>query len=146
MVRQIFQWFVVDGFSQNHIARLLKQYDCQPEYFKKWANCRDWTNYRVHGVLTNPKYMGAIVYNRTSGKLHAKRVRNASDTRIRREQAFEAIVELEVYAKAQRIITSRRMKLSKEQVLDRLALLLKSKVRLSSSLSEMIRTLLGYRP
>ena len=134
VVRQIFRWFVVDGFSQNHIARLLKQRDIEPEYFKKWTDCPDWTNYRVHAVLTNPKYIGAVVYNRTSGKLHTKRVRNAADTRVCREQAFEAIVDPQVYAKAQQIIASRRMSLSNDQILDRLTLLLRKHGRLSSSI------------
>ena len=37
---------------------------------------RPWTRATVHQVLTNPKYIGANIYNRRSFKLKHKRVKN----------------------------------------------------------------------
>ena len=123
IVRQIFKWFVVDGLYETQIARLLNERDIEPEYFKKWAHRREWTNHRVHQVLASPKYIGTIVYNQTSGKLRQKRVRNGADKWVFRERAFDAIVNPAFYEKAQQIIKGRRLALDDYQILDRLSAL-----------------------
>ena len=136
IVRQIYKWFVVDGLYETQIARLLNERDIEPEYFKKWAHRREWTNHRVHQVLTSPKYIGTIVYNRTSGKLRQKRVQNAADKWVSIEGAFEAIVNPALYEKAQQIVKGRRLTLDDYQILDRLSSLLKKFGRLSTKIIE----------
>ncbi len=53
---------------------------------------RPWTRGTVHQVLTNEKYIGNNVYNRTSFKLKKKHVQNPPDMWFRAEGAFEAVV------------------------------------------------------
>lgn len=134
VVRKIFEWFVMDGLGETQIARLLTERDIEPEYFKKWAHLRAWTCGRVHQVLTNPKYIGTIAYNRTSRKLHEKTVRNPDDKWVCRKGAFEAVVDPALYEKAQQIIRERLIGLDNYQVLDRLSALLKRVGRLSASI------------
>ena len=85
-------------------------------------------------MLTNPKYIGTIVYNRTSGKLRQKRLTNAVDEWVFREGAFEAIVSAALYEKAQQLIKDRRLALDDYQILDRLSALLKKFGRLSTEI------------
>jgi DNA invertase Pin-like site-specific DNA recombinase len=124
IIRQIYQWFVVDRLYETQIARLLNHQEIGSE----------WTNNHVHQVLTNPKYIGTIVYNRTSGKLRQKRVTNAADKWVIREGAFEAIVNPALYEKAQQIIKDRRLTLDDYQILDRLSALLNKFGRLSTEI------------
>ena len=58
---------------------------------------RPWTRGTVHQVLTNEKYVGNNVYNRTSFKLKKKHVRNPPDMWVRADGAFEAIVDPEAF-------------------------------------------------
>ncbi|HWL56821.1 MAG TPA: recombinase family protein [Paracoccus sp. (in: a-proteobacteria)] len=46
---------------------------------------RPWTRGTVHQILTNEKYIGNNVYNRTSAKLTAKRRENAPEDWVRAE-------------------------------------------------------------
>jgi DNA invertase Pin-like site-specific DNA recombinase len=127
IVRQIYKSFVADGLRETQIARLLNERKCP-------KNGRIWTNNHVHQVLTSPKYIGTIVYNRTSGKLRQKRVTNAVNEWVFREGAFEAIVNPALYEKAQQIIKDRRLTLDDYQILDRLSALLKKFGRLSTEI------------
>lgn len=58
---------------------------------------RTWTKATVNQVLTNEKYIGNNVSNRISFKLKTKRVVNPESEWIRKEGAFEAIVEPSVF-------------------------------------------------
>jgi hypothetical protein len=51
--------------------------------------------------LTNPKYVGDSVWNRTSFKLKKARVRISPDMWIRADGAFEPIVERHLFDAAQ---------------------------------------------
>jgi hypothetical protein len=57
-------------------------------------------------VLTNPKYIGANIYNRRSFKLKHKRINNPVDMWIWRDGAFVPIVVAAVFEQARRIIES----------------------------------------
>ena len=71
-------------------------------------------------VLTNEKYIGNNVYNRSSFKLKKLHVENPPDMWVRKEGAFEGIVPLEFFLTAQEIITARSARLSDEELLDHL--------------------------
>ena len=72
---------------------------------------RPWTRATIHQVLTNEKYIGNNVYNRTSFKLKQCHVRNSPDKWIRKEAAFEPAISTELFIRAREIIVerSRRM-------------------------------------
>ena len=78
----------------------------------------------VHQVLTNEKYIGHNVYNRVSFKLKVKRVQNPPEMWVRRDGAFEAIVDERDFYTAQGIILERHRRLSDDEMLGRLRELL----------------------
>lgn len=85
----------------------------------------------VHELLTNEKYVGNNVYNRTSAKLQRPRVNNAPDSWVRCDGAYHAVVDAEVFATAQRIIADRDLHYTDDELLDRLKTLLKQHGTLS---------------
>ena len=84
--------------TESQIAQLLNSRGLRTDL------SRDWTRGVVHQILTNPKYMGANVYNRRSFKLKQKRLVNPPAMWIRKESAFEAIVSPQQFFRAQQII------------------------------------------
>lgn len=78
---------------------------------------RAWTRATVHQVLTNEKYIGNNVYNRTSFKLKQRHVRNSPDKWIRKEAAFEPVVPTELFIRAHEIIAERSRRLDDETML-----------------------------
>jgi len=69
-----------------------------------------WSYHSVNELLSNEKYAGTSVYNRTSKKLKANWQRNPSDQWIRRPGAFQPIVPMERLQAAQRRLQRDRRK------------------------------------
>ncbi|MFX6950026.1 recombinase family protein, partial [Acinetobacter baumannii] len=63
IVNQIYRWFIDDGLVESDIAARLNA------MLVKTDLGRQWTRATVHEVLTNEKYIGNNLYNRTSFKL-----------------------------------------------------------------------------
>jgi DNA invertase Pin-like site-specific DNA recombinase len=127
-VRKIYEQFVTDGKTEREIMETLNGRGIIGE------DGRPWTRATVHQVLTNPKYIGANIYNRRSFKLKHKRVKNPMQMWIWRDGAFEPIVTASVFAQARTIIESRHDRLSDHELLERLKGLLRVKGRLSGIL------------
>lgn len=100
-VSRIYRRFVNDHCSESDIARELNADDILTDQERLWSRAT------IHQVLTNEKYIGNNVFNRTSFKLKQRRVRNDSDRWIRAEGAFEPVVTLEIFSKAREIIAER---------------------------------------
>lgn len=79
---------------------------------------RAWTRGTVHQVLTNEKYIGNNVYNRTSFKLKQRHVRNSPDMWVRRDKAFESLVPIEWFRRAQEVIADRSQRLDDASMLE----------------------------
>jgi DNA invertase Pin-like site-specific DNA recombinase len=126
-VRRIYDLFL-DGRSEREIAGLLNDEGCLTDLD------RAWTRGTVHQVLTNEKYVGHNVYNRTSFKLKAQRVVNPPDMWIRAQNAFEPIVDLDTFQAVQQIIETRSRRYSDHELLDALGTLLKTHGTLSGLL------------
>jgi DNA invertase Pin-like site-specific DNA recombinase len=90
-VRWIYKKFVDDKWSETQIAAQLNTQGVKTDLGK------DWTQATVRTVLTNEKYIGNNVYNRQSFKLKRKRVKNPPEEWVRKDNAFEAIVEPAYY-------------------------------------------------
>ncbi len=93
---------------------------------------RSWTRGTVHQVLTNEKYIGNNVYNRTSFKLKKKHVRNSPDMWVRADAAFKPVVSPEDFFVARGIIQERLRRLSDEDMLAKLKSLAQQHAVLSS--------------
>jgi hypothetical protein len=85
-------------------------------------------------VLTNEKYIGNNVYNRTSFKLKKKHVRNTPDMWVRSDSVFEAVVSPADFYTAHGIIQERARRVSDDEMLTRLKELAARNVCLSSHL------------
>ncbi|MDX3809866.1 MAG: recombinase family protein, partial [Bosea sp. (in: a-proteobacteria)] len=92
---------------------------------------RPWTRGTVHQLLINEKYVGDNVWNRRSFKLKKKRVRNEPGEWIKAQDAFEAIVERELFEAARTIINARSFRLSDSEMLQSLKELYQQKGLLS---------------
>jgi len=128
IVQEIYSRFVMDKQTEREIAEQLNGAGILGEHG------RSWTRATVHQVLTNPKYIGANIYNRRSFKLKRKRVNNPVDMWIWRDGAFVPIVEAAIFEQARRIIESRHQHLTDQELLERLRELLRKHGRLSGLL------------
>jgi hypothetical protein len=90
-----------------------------------------WTHHTVADVLTQPKYAGFHVYGRTTSRLYTPSVRLPKSDWLVLPRAFEPIVEYATFVEAQRILHSRTINKSDEELLEALRRLLAQKGRLS---------------
>lgn len=127
-VRRMYRLFAENGYSEQDIAALLNDEGLLTDLQ------RPWTRGTVHQVLTNEKYVGHNVYNRTSFKLKRKRVDNPPDMWIRADDAFSPVVEPRLFQAVKQIIESRTRHFTDEDMLTKLAGLAQEAGRLSGLL------------
>lgn len=125
MVRWMYHAFVERSNTEGEIAELLNVRGVVTDLG------RPWTRGTVHQVLINEKYAGDNVWNRVSFKLKKRRVRNTPDIWIRADGAFEPVVDRELFDAAQTIIAERSKRLSDDELLDGLRILLEAQGYLS---------------
>ena len=78
---------------------------------------RHWSRGTVREVLTNEKYIGNNLYNRTSSKMKQKSRPNPEDEWIRKEQAFDPIVDMGRFYAVQAIYRERNKKVTNDELL-----------------------------
>ena len=125
LVRDIYQAFVHHGRGENEIAADLNEQGIPTDLG------RPWTRGTVHQLLINEKYVGDNVWNRRSFKLKKMRVRNGPEMWIKAQDAFEAIVERELFEAARTIINARSFRLSDDEMLESLRALYRRRGLLS---------------
>lgn len=101
IVRRIFNSFVKKRKLPKNIAEALNDEGVLSPAQKKW------TSGSIISILINELYIGTMVYNKTAQKLQSKTTYNPKDQWVRRENAFEAIVEKEIFHQAQAILSAR---------------------------------------
>ncbi|MBX6382446.1 MAG: recombinase family protein [Microbispora sp.] len=111
-VRWMYRAFVEEGRPEREIAAMLNGRGLRTDLG------RPWTRGAVHQVLINEKYAGDNVWNRVSCKLHGKRVRNGREMWVRRDGAFEPVVDRLLFDAAQVIIRERSRRLSDDEMLE----------------------------
>ena len=99
VVRELFSRFIENGESEKDLAFYLNGKGVRSDMGNLW------TRATIHQILTNPKYVGANVYNRRSYKLKMKRLINPPEMWITRTEAFKAIVPTEAFCKRDRLST-----------------------------------------
>lgn len=114
VVHRIYQLFTTGHQTEAQIAEVLNKEGITAQA------ARQWTRGSVHEILTNEKYIGNNIYNRTSTKLQRPRVTNEPAAWVRCDSAYQAVIDAEVFAKAQVIIQERDRRLSDEELLQRL--------------------------
>lgn len=124
-VSRIFSMFVKQYKPERVIASELNRENIYAE------NGALWTRGRIHQILTNEKYIGNNVYNKTSFKLKKSFIKNEEKDWVRCDNAFETIIDKQIFYEAQKIIRLRSERLSDEQLLHSLNDLYKKKGYLS---------------
>lgn len=128
VVREIYEQFVHRRAAERDIAQHLNDIGLRTDLG------RPWTRGTVHQLLTNEKYVGNNVYNRTSFKLKQKRVRNSPDMWVRNEGAFASVVPIELFNAAQQLIADRAHRFDESTMLE----LLKSLYDRTGALSGLL--------
>jgi hypothetical protein len=83
-----------------------------------------WSRSGVISILKNELYIGTMVYNRTVSRLQARTKKNPKDAWIRTEDAFEAVVDKDIFYRAQKIMErqeeERKRLYSREDMIEKL--------------------------
>lgn len=119
VVGEVYQLFVERGLKEREIADELNGRGITTDLD------RLWTRGSVHQILINEKYVGNNVWAKTSCKLKGAHVQNDPNDWVRADAAFQGIVPQAMFDAAQTIIAERSAKLSNEDMLERLAQILK---------------------
>jgi DNA invertase Pin-like site-specific DNA recombinase len=114
VVRKVFEWYVERRLGYTRIAAMLNACGILDE------RGRPWTRFLVRQILTSEKYIGNIVFNRTSNKLKARAIRNPPEMWIRHEGAFPASVPTDTFRLAEHARLGRSKHYTTTQLLDML--------------------------
>lgn len=114
LVNEIYQLFIQKRMTELEIAQHLNQRGVPTDLG------RTWTRSSVHEILTNEKYIGNNVFNRTSFKLKQRLEKNQPDQWVRRNQAFEAIVAPSQFYIVQGILSERARRYTDQELLEKL--------------------------
>jgi DNA invertase Pin-like site-specific DNA recombinase len=130
-VREIFDLFTDQLKPPGEIAEILNERGLRTDLG------RPWTRTVVYDLLTNPKYIGSNVSNRISRKVGERRRMNPASMWIRRDGAFQSIVAVAKFMRAQEIVRHRaEQAATDQQLLDRLRDLWSRAGKLSSRVIE----------
>jgi len=127
--RRIVIWIYdqfIAGTSETEIATQLNAKGVKTHFG------RPWSRGTVCEVLTNEKYVGNNLFNRTSGKMKSRAKPNPESEWVRKERAFEPIVDLERFYTVQGIYRERNKKTTDEELLQGLRDLYARQGRLSA--------------
>lgn len=125
VVRDVYRMFADEGRQEKDIAALLNERGIRTDLG------RPWTRGTVHQLLINEKYIGNNVWARTSFKLKHQHVQNDPTEWVRADGVFPAIVDVELFQRAQSIISARADRLSDDAMLAKLRDILDSRGGLS---------------
>ncbi|WP_338943516.1 recombinase family protein [Paraburkholderia sp. 22B1P] len=125
LVKTIFSWYVHDNLGTGRIADRLNGFGLYNSYGNPWRSNT------IRLLLRNEKYVGNLVWNRTSIKLHTPLIRNDPSKWYRNIGAFSAIVDRDLFEAAQRRINRFRIKPNIEAIAASMSRLLRSNGKLS---------------
>lgn len=127
-VREIYRLFTEERLSTDQIAIELNRRGVP------YLNGRQWYQMGVYRILTHPKYCGVHVFGRRSQILKGPNLTKPRSTWCMVPDAFQSIVSRQTFDEAHRIIQSRAIFKTNEQVLGELRSLWKENGRLSQKL------------
>jgi len=112
IIHRIYEMYLVERMSDTSIARRLNLEGVENEFG------RTWSPYHVKQVLTNDKYAGTLVFNRSTQRLKSSRRANAQAAWVKVEDAFDAIVSRDLLEDARAERNRRRRQWSDDEMLD----------------------------
>jgi hypothetical protein len=116
----------ISGNSETEIATQLNAEGVENHFG------RLWTRGTVCEVLTNEKYVGNNLFNRTSGKMKSRAKPNPESEWVRKDHAFEPVVDMERFCTVQEIYRERNKKTTDDELLQGLRDLYARQGRLSA--------------
>jgi DNA invertase Pin-like site-specific DNA recombinase len=137
VVRRIFREFTEERRSLRLIASRLND---ERIPFK---NGGTWSVNTVTSLLKQRSYVGTLVWGRTSAFLRGRVKRNPPQEWIICNDAFEPIIERDLFDRAQALFSQFTCNLSDDQMLDRLQAILNQKGKLSSEIIQESRSCPG---
>ncbi|HEY6182510.1 MAG TPA: recombinase family protein [Terriglobales bacterium] len=134
-VRYIFHAAAYEGKSIKEISQLLNSRGIK-------IRGHEWNANLVWHVLRNPQYAGYSVWNRTTQKMHTKRIFNPPVNWVMKANAFTPIVDDRTFKDAQKMLDKRRTVTQPDEVvLAKIKKLLTDKGELSYSIVKKSRGL-----
>jgi len=112
IVRQIYDWFLKEKIYYQTIADCLSAMGVAPP-----AYCRGWSKEIVKNILINQKYLGTMIYNRTTERLSTPKRKNPRSAWITKEKAFTPIIDRRTFERVQRHIQS-NIRVHKDEYLE----------------------------
>ncbi|MGO4478684.1 recombinase family protein [Massilia sp. 2TAF26] len=112
VIRRIYDMYLVEHLTDIGIARRLNSEGVETGFG------RAWSSHLVKQILTNDKYVGTLVFNRSTQRFRTSRRLNAPNTWIKVEDAFEAIVSREKLEEARVERQRRRKQWTHDEMLD----------------------------
>lgn len=134
IVRWVYNQFI-SGTTETEIATKLNSQMIQNHFGRAWSQGT------IREVLTNEKYIGNNIFNRTSGKMKSKCRPNPESEWVRKEQAFEPIIDVDLFLTVQEIYRERNKKFTNDELLQRLRHLYEQHGRLSALIIDEADTL-----
>lgn len=114
VVQRIYDMYLVEHLSDTDIARRLNSERIENGFG------RPWSPYHIKQILTNDKYAGTLVFNRSTQRFRTSRRPNTPSTWVKVEDAFEAIVSREKLEEARAERQRRRKQWTDDEMLDML--------------------------
>nr|WP_267876269.1 recombinase family protein [Massilia sp. AB1] len=114
VIHRIYDMYLIERLSDTGIARRLNDEGIKNE------SGRLWSAYHIKQILTNDKYAGTLVFNRSTQRLKSSRRPNSPDTWVKVEDAFDAIVSRDKLEEARAERVRRRKQWSNDEMLDAL--------------------------
>lgn len=127
-VQNIFNWFVGERLLYKDIARRLERLGVAPPPGLLW------TKSVIKFMLRNEKYVGHVVYNRTSNRLSRGRIKLPREAWVRCDNAFPPIVDEALFEKASILAAGNPRRISDEDLLAPLLALYQSAGHLTQRL------------
>jgi hypothetical protein len=100
-VQRVYQLFTTDHSSETQIANILNNEGIRT------STGTPWTRATIRELLTNEKYIGNNVYNRTSTKLQKPRSKNKPEDWVRCNGAYTPIIDPALFETTQQLIRER---------------------------------------
>jgi DNA invertase Pin-like site-specific DNA recombinase len=114
VVQWIFNQFATAKVNASELARQLNKNGILNPH------ARLWNNRAVLRLVRNEKYIGNLVFNRTSRFLKERSVKNPPHLWIKTVGAIEPIVDQDLFLRAQKVGAERRVSMSEDEMLARL--------------------------
>lgn len=132
VVRDIYQHLVFDNLSPLEISKRLNALQ---------DTGRVWNTTKVLNVLTNEKYIGNNVWNRTSCKLKSPPENNPEELWVRANRAFLPIVDQKTFDAAQVILNKEKVRIADVELLKGLKRVFQKEGKLSMDIIDAAKSI-----